>query len=157
MLDAKTPIRYDSVTHSRLVSLRIGTAAASMTQHTPSLKRQSVGRRGEDYAARYLAAHGCVIRARNWRCPTGELDLIAEQGETLIFVEVRTRRGDRLGTPEESITPAKRARLIATAQAYVSEHAVVERAWRIDVIAIELGQQGEVRRCNWIENAVEET
>ena len=74
------------------------------------------------YAAQYLAAHGYAIRARNWHCPLGELDLVTERDDQVIFVEVRTRQTDRLGTPEESITPAKRAKLIAAAQTYLDEH-----------------------------------
>ena len=119
--------------------------------------RHTLGRRGEQYAAQYLNAHGYDIRERNWRCPVGEIDLVTEKGGALIFVEVRTRRGDRLGTPEESITPAKRAKLIAAAQTYLDEHGQTDRAWRIDVVAIEIDSRGEVKRCNLIENAIEET
>jgi putative endonuclease len=119
--------------------------------------RHSLGQRGEDYAAQYLIDHGYVLRARNWRCPVGEIDLVTEKDGRLIFVEVRTRRGDRLGTPEESITPAKRAKLIAAAQTYLAEHEQTDRDWRIDVVAIEIGSRGEVKRCTLIENAIEET
>jgi putative endonuclease len=119
--------------------------------------RQSLGQRGEDYAAQYLIDHGYALLARNWRCPMGEIDLVTEKNDRLIFVEVRTRRGDRLGTPEESITPAKRAKLIAAAQTYLAEHGQTERDWRIDVVAIEIGSRGEVKRCTVIENAIEET
>lgn len=119
--------------------------------------RHTLGQRGEQYAAEYLSDHGYTIRARNWRCPVGEIDLVTEKDEVLIFVEVRTRRGDRLGTPEESITPAKRAKLIAAAQTYLGEHSQTERDWRIDVVAIEIGTHGEVKRCALIENAIEET
>jgi len=118
--------------------------------------RHSLGRRGEDYAAQYLIDHGYALRARNWRCPVGEIDLVTEKDDRLIFVEVRTRRGDRLGTPEESITPAKRAKLIAAAQTYLAEHDQTDRDWRIDVVAIEIGSRGEVKRCTLIENAIEE-
>jgi putative endonuclease len=119
--------------------------------------RHTLGRRGEQYAAQYLNARGYDIRERNWRCPVGEIDLVTEKGGALIFVEVRTRRGDRLGTPEESITPAKRAKLIAAAQTYLDDHGQTDRAWRIDVVAIEIDSRGEVKRCNLIENAIEET
>ena len=119
--------------------------------------RQALGRRGEDYAALYLMARHYQVLARNWRCAVGEIDLIAEQAGALIFVEVRTRRGDRWGTPEESITPAKRARLIAAAQTYLDEHGQPDRDWRIDVVAIEVGARGEVLRCTLIENAIEQT
>ena len=119
--------------------------------------RQSLGQRGEDYAAQYLIDRGYAVRARNWRCPVGEIDLVTEKDQRLIFVEVRTRRGDRLGTPEESITPAKRAKLIAAAQTYLAEHNQTDRDWRIDVVAIEIGSRGEVKRCTLIENAIEES
>ena len=119
--------------------------------------RHSLGKRGERYAAQYLTERGYAIRTRNWRCPVGEIDLVTEKEGKLIFVEVRTRRGDRLGTPEESITPTKRARLIAAAQTYLDEQGQADRDWRIDVVAIEIGSHGEVRRCTLIENAIEET
>ena len=120
--------------------------------------RHSLGQRGEQYAAQYLTDHGYAIRTRNWRCPVGEIDLVTEKDSQLIFVEVRTRRGDRLGTPEESITPTKRARLVAAAQTYlVDEQGQADRDWRIDVVAIEIGSHGEVKRCTLIENAIEET
>jgi putative endonuclease len=80
---------------------------------------------------------------------------VLERDAALIFVEVRTRRGDRFGTPEESITPRKRARLISAALTYLSEHAATDRAWRIDVVAIEIGPRGEVVRFNHLENAIE--
>ena len=119
--------------------------------------RHTLGQRGEQYAAEYLSDHGYAIRARNWRCPVGEIDLVTEKDDVVIFVEVRTRRGDRLGTPEESITPAKRAKLITAAQTYLDEHSQTDRDWRIDVVAIEIGTHGEVKRCALIENAIEET
>lgn len=118
-------------------------------------RRQTLGKLGEDLAAHRLAAQGYNVRDRNWHCATGELDLVLEHADTLIFVEVRTRRGDRFGTPEESITPRKRARLISAALTYLNEHAASNRAWRIDVVAIEIGPRGEVVRFNHLENALE--
>ena len=118
--------------------------------------RQSLGKRGEAYAADYLTARRYAILERNWHCPRGELDLVTERDGQVIFVEVRTRQTDRLGTPEESITPAKRAKLIAAAQTYLDMHDQTDRDWRIDVVAIEIGSHGEVTRCTHIENAIEE-
>jgi putative endonuclease len=117
--------------------------------------RHTLGKLGEDLAAQRLAALGYVIGARNWRCATGEIDLVTERAGTLIFVEVRTRRGDRFGTPEESITAKKRARLVSAALTYLDEHAAADRDWRIDVVAIEIGPRGEVARFDLIENAIE--
>lgn len=116
--------------------------------------RKQLGDTGEEMAARELMRRGYRVLERNWRCPEGELDLVAEQDGTLVFVEVRTRRGDRFGTPEESITPAKRAHLIASAQAYLQAHSL-DCDWRIDVIAIEMSSRGELLRVDMIENAIE--
>ena len=97
-------------------------------------QRRALGQAGESLAARELERRGYRIVARNWRCPIGEIDIVAEHGEALVFVEVRTRRGDRWGTPQESITPAKRARLIEAAQTYLQQQALEDRMWRIDVL-----------------------
>jgi len=117
--------------------------------------RKRLGNAGEEIAARELVRRGYVVRERNWRCPEGELDIVAEQGQTLVLAEVRTRRGNRFGTPEESITPAKRAHLLAAAQAYVQEHSLEDRDWRIDVVAVEMTERGELVRVDVIENAIE--
>ncbi len=116
--------------------------------------RRRLGRRGEEIAAAYLQQQGYFILARNWRCPAGELDIVAREGETLAFVEVRTRRGDRYGTPEESITPAKQAKLVELAQTYLQENGLADENWRIDVVAVEMDRRGRVKRLNLIRNAV---
>ncbi len=118
--------------------------------------RRALGNRGEALAAQKLQSLGYTIREHNWRCGAGELDIVAEKDGTLVFIEVRTRRGDRFGTPEESITPAKRAKLIEVAQTYLVEHDEPDCSWRIDVVAVEIGQRGEVSRMEIIENAVAE-
>ena len=117
-------------------------------------KRQ-LGGRGEEIAAAYLAQRGYIILHRNWRCSAGELDIVACEGETLVFVEVRTRRGDRFGSAEESVTRAKQARLVELAQTFLQEKRLADRNWRIDVMAIELDSGGRVKRLNLIRNAVE--
>jgi putative endonuclease len=120
---------------------------------TPQDNRQGLGRRGEDLAAQHLAAKGYRIIIRNWRCEVGELDLVAQDGNCLALVEVRTRRGQSLGTPEESITPAKQARLIDLAQAYVQAHDWSGH-WRIDVVAVQMDRLGRLLRVEHYENAV---
>ncbi len=118
--------------------------------------RKQLGHRGEWLAAQRLKALGYTIRERNWRCPVGELDIVAEKDGVLIFVEVRTRHGDRFGTPEESINKRKQAKLLETSQTYLEEHREEDRNWRIDVVAIEIGKHNEVVRMEVIENAIEE-
>jgi len=116
--------------------------------------RRSLGRAGEDLAVAELHQRRYAIRDRNWRCPEGEMDIIAEHGGWLVFVEVRTRRGRNLGTPEESITPAKRATLIRVAHSYLAEMDWPDTNWRIDVVAVEFTPNGKLIRIDVYENAV---
>jgi putative endonuclease len=115
--------------------------------------RRGLGRHGEELAARHLAAQGYEILERNWRCGAGELDLVARDGDCLAFVEVRTRRGREMGSPEESVTPAKQARLVALAETYLQEHDW-PGPWRIDVVAVEMDVRGRFQRLDHYENAV---
>jgi putative endonuclease len=124
------------------------------SSHNTGDYKQKLGQRGEDIAAAHLGEQGYQILARNWRCPAGELDIVAREGETLAFVEVRARRGDRYGTPEESITPAKQAKLVELAQTYLQENGLSDENWRIDVVALEMDRRGRVKRLNLIRNAV---
>ncbi|OUM96379.1 MAG: YraN family protein [Thermobacillus sp. ZCTH02-B1] len=99
-------------------------------------RRRETGRRGEEAAAHYLAARGFRILHRNWRCRMGELDIVAEDGETIVFVEVRTRApGSRFGTAAESVDTRKRRRLAALAQAYLAMNGRRHAPIRFDVIA----------------------
>lgn len=111
-------------------------------------QRRGTGRRGEALAAEYLRSQGYGIIATNWRCQQGELDLIAVDGAILVFVEVRTRRGAALGLAEESITLAKRRRLIALAALYLQQRASSDTPWdgpwRIDVVAVQIDPRNRV-------------
>ncbi len=102
---------------------------------------KQVGDEGERLAASYLVTQGYQVRERNWRYSNvGELDIVAEEGGTLVFVEVRTRRGSgAAGLAEESVGPAKQRKLATLAYAYLDAHpADSECAWRIDVLAVQL-------------------
>ena len=116
--------------------------------------KRRLGRHGEEIAVGYLRQQGYRVLARNWRCTAGELDIVAREGETLAFVEVRTRRGDRFGTPEESITPTKQAKLVELAQTYLQENGLTDQNWRIDVVAVEMDRGSGVKRVNLIRNAI---
>ena len=116
--------------------------------------RVRLGQRGETLAAEKLQSLGYEIVQRNYRCAGGEVDLVARHNGVFVFVEVRTRRGTSFGTPEESITPRKRAHMLAAAQAYLTEHNLADVDWRLDVVAVELSPRGELLRVEVIENAV---
>ena len=102
--------------------------------------RVQLGRRGEELAADYLRSVGCGILTSNYRCPWGEIDLIARDGDELAFVEVRTRRSSSYGTPQESITHRKARHLVTTARHYLQscaqEKGQKDLPWRIDLIGI---------------------
>ncbi len=115
-------------------------------------KRKQTGQYGEDAAAKYLTKQGYAIVQRNWRCPVGELDIVAEVDNTLVFIEVRTKRSRNFGTAIESITPAKQAKLVELAKTYLQETNTSNQDWRIDVIAVWLGPGAP--HINHIENAV---
>jgi putative endonuclease len=117
-------------------------------------KRQSLGRWGEAAAAQFLASRGYAPLEKNVRTPYGEIDLVMQDGETLVFVEVKARTSRAYGAPETGITPQKAAHLIASAEHYLGEHeAHAQRDWRIDVVAVEQGAGGAARIAHF-ENAV---
>ena len=117
-------------------------------------ERKKLGAWGEKVAATHLEANGYRLVARNWRCQQGEIDLIAEADDGLLaFVEVKTRKGQAMGTPEEALTPHKSRKLIELAQIYLGEHDL-DVDWRIDLVAVELDNSGKLLRCEHIPNAV---
>jgi len=98
--------------------------------------RGELGRRGEALAAEALRARGLRIVERNFRCRAGEIDLIALDGRTLVFVEVRSRRGDGAGTPLESVDGRKQARVARVARHYLAARGHRERDVRFDVVGV---------------------
>jgi putative endonuclease len=125
--------------------------------------RKKLGDFGEQVAAAHLTRQGYVLLARKWRNvnsrgggPSGELDLVMRDAATLVFVEVRTRRG-QAGAAEESIGRDKQARLIGLAYVYLEAAALAaDTPWRIDVVALDIDRAGRVMRIEHIRDAVAE-
>jgi putative endonuclease len=117
-------------------------------------RRQQLGRLGEELAAQEMTKSGLQVIEQNHQTREGEIDLIARDGDCLVFAEVRTRWGSTFGTPEESITERKRLRLIRLAEAYVGQNEW-RGPWRIDFVGIHLSRQGQLEQINWITNAIE--
>lgn len=116
---------------------------------------RALGRQGEAHARRYLEAHGLTFLGANWRCAAGELDLIMREADEIVFVEVKTRFGERLGRAEETVSGAQAARLLAAADWYIAgDEALHDRLWRVDVVGLTLGLDGEVVRLVHIVNAI---
>ena len=106
------------------------------------------GARAEELCAQLLRKSGLRVLARNWRCRHGEIDLVAEEGVTLVFAEVRYRRDPRYGGAAESVTAAKQARLIAAARLYLMRRPDAE--CRFDVLLLDALETGAIQ---WIRNA----
>jgi putative endonuclease len=117
-------------------------------------RNRTLGAMGEEAAARHLGRKGYVILDRNVRTPAGELDLVASQGEYLVFVEVKARRNRSHGLPEEAITPRKKKHLLESAQHYLQESGRMDTPWRIDVVAVEYALGETIERIEVFENAV---
>lgn len=103
--------------------------------------RAEVGRRGEALAAELLRTKGLTIVERNFRCRAGEIDLVAFDGPTLVFVEVRSRRGDCAGTPLESVDPRKQARVTRVARHFLAARGLLDRDVRFDVVGIRFDRE----------------
>lgn len=112
----------------------------AVTQH-----RQSLGRRGEDYAARYLISLGWEIIDRNWRCREGELDIVAmDEAGAAVFIEVKTRAGLGFGSPLESITWKKTRTLTTLAHRWLKSQDRRFRRIRVDAIGILMAPGREI-------------
>ncbi|GMA26495.1 UPF0102 protein [Luteimicrobium album] len=108
--------------------------------------KDAVGRYGEKVAARHVEGRGWRVVDRNWRGPGGELDLVAFDGDVLVVVEVKTRRGLGFGHPAEAVTPVKLARLRRLTAGWLTAHPEVRyRSVRIDVVAVQLPRAGAAR------------
>ncbi|MBL7062429.1 MAG: YraN family protein [Dehalococcoidia bacterium] len=118
------------------------------------MKRKELGAAGEKLARNFLKKKGYRIRETNFRCREGEIDIVAERKDYLVFVEVRTKTSSGFGSPEESVTFAKKEKLIASALAYLNSHKNVPDNWRIDFVGIELDENSKATRIELIENAV---
>lgn len=117
--------------------------------------RKRTGVIGEKEAAKLLKKQGYKILETNYRCPLGEIDIIAKEKDTVVIVEVRTKRSRRFGTPEESVNATKRAKLIELANYYLQRKNQQNKFWRIDVVAVEMGNGDKISRIEIIKNAVD--
>lgn len=118
-------------------------------------ERKKLGAWGESVAATHLEANGYTIVTRNWRVREGEIDIVAQRGDHLALVEVKTRRGRAAGTPEDAITPRKAQKMLLVAQRYLSKNDLDdETELSLDVVAVELDASGKLLRVTHHENAV---
>ena len=109
----------------------------------PPTTRRQLGDAGEDLAASALKRQGYKILERNYLTPLGEVDLIARQGKALVFIEVKTRRGERFGAPQEAVSTAKQNRLRRLADYYLKQKRLgADVQVRFDVVGITISAEG---------------
>jgi putative endonuclease len=112
---------------------------------TTPAERKALGELGESLATDLLLASGYTVVDRNWRCPDGEIDIVALDGATIVVCEVKTRRSAAFGSPLEAITHAKSNRLYRLAAAWRRAHDVHALPMRVDVVAVEVTADGVPR------------
>jgi putative endonuclease len=115
------------------------------------MKRSHTGALGEKLARDFLKKKGYRILETNYRCSCGEIDIVARQGDCLVFVEVRTKSQLDYGDPEESINFTKKLHLKRCAQFYQQCHDKLPESWRIDIVAVELEAGNQVKRIDIVE------
>lgn len=113
--------------------------------------RRELGDKGEDLAVVAVKKHGYKIIERNYITPLGEIDLIARHQGVLVFIEVKTRKSERFGSPSEAVHPAKQAKLKRLADYYLKQKRLKEVAVRFDVVGIDI--KGSGPKIEIIQNA----
>jgi putative endonuclease len=127
---------------------------AAHIRHKQNGVRQGLGRTGERLAGEKLVVEGYCILEMNFRCPYGEVDIVAEERGDLVFVEVKTRRGTAYGYPEEAVTRHKQRKIVQVALYYLDLHACSERSWRVDVVAVQMSSRGKLEEIRIYKHAV---
>ena len=119
-------------------------------------ENKRIGRIGEEIAMTFLEQKGYKILGVNVRTPLGEIDVVARQKKTTVFIEVKTRATSSLGPPFLSVTRSKQAHMIRNALVYLKRRGRVDSDWRIDVMSVKLNEHYELESIELIENAVED-
>jgi len=120
-------------------------APKALTGLIERIRGPRAGVEGEDLACRHLASQGYSILARNFRCRSGEVDLVARDGETTVFVEVKERAGSTHGEACDAVTFGKRRRIVRAARIYAAARGLYESPLRFDVVSIDWTDDGRPR------------
>ena len=115
--------------------------------------RKEVGAKGEKLAVKFLKRKGYKIVQRNYRCKLGEIDIVARQDRTVVFVEVKTRQTQEFGPPQSAVTAAKKRQISRAALWYIKEKKLVDQSCRFDVIGISSSPESRKPKIEHIENA----
>lgn len=116
--------------------------------------KQVLGAWGERQAEAFLMERGLVLVTRNYRTPYGEIDLVMQSGDQLVFIEVKTRSSINSNPPEEAVTARKQEHMLLSAQQYLEDHPDANPDWRIDVISIRGRRANRPVEIMWFEDAL---
>lgn len=106
-------------------------------------RQAELGKLGERLAARFMQDQGFALLDSNWHCRSGEIDLVMRQGDDLVFVEVKARRGERAGRADDAVSPAKAHKVLASVEWYMDAHPdLADCLWRCDLVAITFVEHG---------------
>jgi len=114
------------------------------------MDKQEKGQKAEEAAVEYLLRQGYIILERNYRSPLGEIDIIAEDRDCLVFIEVRSRQGTRYGLPQESVNWVKRQKVRKLAHSYLRARGKWNKPCRFDVVGILFNENGEIKSVELI-------
>lgn len=114
-----------------------------------------LGAYGEQAAISYLERQGYKILQKNYRCKLGEIDIIAADGDTMAFIEVKTRRSEKFGQPCDSVNYRKQNQIVKTAMCYISQRNLTDWMSRFDVVEVLMGADEDIKSIRLIQNAFE--
>ncbi len=110
-----------------------------------------IGKLGEDLASQFLLDNGCKIIDRNFHTRYGEIDLVAQKGDEILFLEVKTRSSNQYGYPEQAVDAKKISHLLQAAKIYLKiKH--LSSFWRLDIISVELSPDNQIPKISWFKN-----
>ena len=115
--------------------------------------RQALGRLGEAAARTHLERRGVRILAENFTCPAGEIDLVGRTRDSLIFVEVKTRKSRAFGPPQLAVHHRKQRQIVRTAEWYLAAQRMPDVACRFDIVAVTYFEDEETPRIDWVQDA----
>lgn len=117
------------------------------------MNNKTLGKIGEDLAARFLKRKGYNILYRNWRCVFGEIDIVAQEKDFLVFVEIKARKSISFGPGYLAVNSRKQLKLIKLAKAFLKRYGLIDRACRIDIVSIDMDENDNKIDCELIKDA----
>jgi putative endonuclease len=115
--------------------------------------RRALGQKGEAAARAYLERHGVRILAANYTCPAGEIDLVGQERDGILFIEVKTRTSAAFGPAQGAVHHRKQQQIVRTAEWFLAERRLRDVACRFDVVAVTVLDDGELPRIDWVRDA----